>query len=203
MRARVAVFDALPVFRLGVLTCLEDNGFEAETPDDVLRWTEVQDRAVALLSVCEPPDWDLLADLCHRRVEVVVIALLDKPTVPAYLRALSAGAAAVVPRAATPKALRDAVEAVLDGTVILPVTVLRAMASQLSAASTTPTGDPPTPAEIEWLRQLVQGSTVAQVAKRAGYSERMMFRLLHDIYERLGTSNRTEALIRARDRGWI
>jgi DNA-binding NarL/FixJ family response regulator len=31
----------------------------------------------------------------------------------------------------------------------------------------------------------------------------MMFRLLRDLYTRLGASNRTEALMRARDRGWI
>jgi len=41
------------------------------------------------------------------------------------------------------------------------------------------------------------------IAERAGYSERMMFRLLRDLYQRWGVANRTEAIIHARDNGWL
>ena len=47
------------------------------------------------------------------------------------------------------------------------------------------------------------GSTVAALANQAGYSERAMFRLLHGLYQRLGVRTRTEALIRAHERGWL
>lgn len=57
--------------------------------------------------------------------------------------------------------------------------------------------------EIDWLQQLARGITVADLAERAGYSERMMFRLLRTLYAELHASHRTEALIRARDRGWV
>jgi hypothetical protein len=53
------------------------------------------------------------------------------------------------------------------------------------------------------LRDLAQGRTVAQVADRSGYSERMMFRLLRDLYTELGVTNRTEAMLLARERGWM
>lgn len=57
--------------------------------------------------------------------------------------------------------------------------------------------------EISWIRQLTQGLAVARLAERAGYSERMMFRLLRDLYQRWGVANRTEAIIHARDNGWL
>jgi DNA-binding CsgD family transcriptional regulator len=57
--------------------------------------------------------------------------------------------------------------------------------------------------EMEWLRQLASGTTVAKLADGAGYSERAMFRLLRDLYQRMGAQNRTEALLKARQRGWL
>jgi DNA-binding CsgD family transcriptional regulator len=50
---------------------------------------------------------------------------------------------------------------------------------------------------------LATGMTVAQLAAKAGYSERAMFRLLRSLYVRMGAKNRTEALIRAYEHGWI
>src|SRR4030042_3857 len=51
--------------------------------------------------------------------------------------------------------------------------------------------------ETEWLEELAQGSTVVSLADAYGYSERVMFRRLHDLYGRLGAANRSEALINA------
>jgi DNA-binding NarL/FixJ family response regulator len=90
--------------------------------------------------------------------------------------------------------------AAISGRSVLPVEVVRAL---------TATGDVQRPdrippeTEISWIRQLTQGLTVARLAERAGYSERMMFRLLRDLYQRWGVANRTEAIIHARDNGWL
>jgi DNA-binding CsgD family transcriptional regulator len=56
---------------------------------------------------------------------------------------------------------------------------------------------------VSWLRQLAAGSTVAQLANQAGYSERAMFRLLQGLYQQLGARNRVEALLRAQQLGWL
>jgi DNA-binding NarL/FixJ family response regulator len=58
-------------------------------------------------------------------------------------------------------------------------------------------------AQLEWLRALAQGITVAQLAERHGYSERAMFRHLRDLYARMGAKGRTEALMLANRRGWL
>jgi DNA-binding CsgD family transcriptional regulator len=49
--------------------------------------------------------------------------------------------------------------------------------------------------EQSWLRSMAGGMTVADLAESVGYSERAMFRLLRDLYRRIGVKNRTEALI--------
>jgi DNA-binding CsgD family transcriptional regulator len=46
-------------------------------------------------------------------------------------------------------------------------------------------------------------SDCGQLAEQAGYSERAMFRLLKNIYSRLGVRNRTQALMLAKDQGWL
>jgi DNA-binding NarL/FixJ family response regulator len=56
---------------------------------------------------------------------------------------------------------------------------------------------------LSWLRALAAGRTVAQLADQAGYSERAMFRLLRLLYQDMGVGGRVEALLRARDEGWL
>jgi hypothetical protein len=40
-------------------------------------------------------------------------------------------------------------------------------------------------------------------AARAGYSKRAMDRSLKETYERLGSDNRTDALVHTQDQGWL
>ena len=84
---------------------------------------------------------------------------------------------------------------------MLPIEVVRVLASPEEPASTA--SETPSPREISWLQTLASGLTVAQLADRAGYSERAMYRLLHGLYAKLNAKTRTEALLRARERGWL
>jgi DNA-binding NarL/FixJ family response regulator len=89
---------------------------------------------------------------------------------------------------------------VLRGGYVLPAVVVREL---LRRAARWDEDVRLTERELAWLRDLAQGLTVAQVAARSGYSERMVFRFFRDLYEGLGVANRTEALLLARERGWI
>jgi DNA-binding NarL/FixJ family response regulator len=51
--------------------------------------------------------------------------------------------------------------------------------------------------EVGWLADLAAGETVARIAHETGYSERAMFRRLREVYERLGVTSRTEAIVAA------
>ncbi|SMD25859.1 helix-turn-helix domain-containing protein [Kibdelosporangium aridum] len=201
MSVRVAVSDPLEMFRHGVMACLGDVLIEPEEPTDLRRWAQGADRRVILLTVREAAGWDLLSDLCQAPGNVVVIAMLEEENVANYLRAIEAGAAGAMPRNVSKAELRAVFRAAVDGSTLLPTEVVQALAGR--GTQRTPTTDHPSTREIGWLRDLANGVTVGRIAEGAGYSERMMFRLLRDLYARLGARNRTEALMLARERDWI
>jgi DNA-binding NarL/FixJ family response regulator len=200
MPVHIAVSDPLPVFRRGMIATLGEAGFDSETPDDLLAWIQQEHRRVVLLTLDAPTDWALLAELRHVRSDLVVVAVLTDVSVQAYVRAVVTGAAAAVPRDASPQAVRRVFEEAVEGFSVLPMEVVKALAEPHRREELGPM--PPTH-ELEWLRELAGGVTVAQLALRSGYSERAMFRLLRDLYKRLNVSSRTEALILAQQRGWL
>jgi DNA-binding NarL/FixJ family response regulator len=201
MFIRIAIADSVNVARRGMAAVLGDAGYQPELPDDLLSWAGQEPRWVVMLALRSAADWSLLEELPRARPGVTVVAVLDDPAVPTAVRAVEAGAAAVVHWDASPETFRRAVEAAIEGRSLLPTEVLQALAMPVTRAPEPPAG--PSNREVEWLRVLASGATVAQLANRMGYSERAMFRLLRQLYVRLGVRNRTEALIRAHERGWL
>jgi DNA-binding NarL/FixJ family response regulator len=197
---RIAVSDPLPVYRRGMLATLGEVGFEPETPDDLLTWVHHDHRGVILLTLQMPRDWSLMAALRRARADLLVIAVLTDPSTEAYVNAILAGATAAVPRDAPLSTIRRVFDEAIRGTILLPTEVVRALALTRQDEAVEPLV--PT-AQLEWLRALAQGVTVAQLAERNGYSERAMYRHLRDLYARMGVNTRTEALILANRRAWL
>jgi DNA-binding NarL/FixJ family response regulator len=196
----VAVSDPLPIYRQGMLATLAAAGYAAEAAGDLLDWAQQEYRLVVMLTLWTPADWAVLERLRDERPAVVVVAVLPEADPHAYVRAVAAGATSAVPRDAAPETVRRIVEDVLRGISSLPAEAVAALA----APHERPTHMPePSPPERDWLRELAVGATVAQLAERSGYSERAMFRLLRELYARLGVRNRTEALMLAQRRGWL
>jgi DNA-binding NarL/FixJ family response regulator len=201
MFVRVAVFDPLPVFRRGIIATLSEAGFQVEAPDDLRAWIGEQQRTLVLLTLQSADDWAQLLEVHRLRDDVAIIAIVVDTSASTYVRALSSGAVGVVPRDAPLAAVTEAFEAAMSGKSILPIEVLRALIA--TGAQATHNENIPAGREIDWLHQLANGLTVGQLAARVGYSERMMFRLLRDLYDRLHVKGRTEALMLARERGWL
>lgn len=204
--ARIAIADPLPAFRLGVMTTLGDLGITPESPDDLLAWVHSEQRRVVLLTLASAEDWRLLAELRQARTDLVIIAVLTDVEVGTYLRAILAGAVTAVPRNAPPDQMKRVFRAAVEGVSMLPVDVVQALAARnLDDRDEDPDRQPSTLSvhEIQWLRELAGGTTVARLAQLTGYSERAMFRLLRDLYARMRVSNRTEALMRARELGLV
>jgi DNA-binding NarL/FixJ family response regulator len=199
-RAHVAVLDPLPLFQRGVVEALTSDETLVEVPADVRAWAARGGRRVVILTLAAPADWELLGQLGR---ETLVIALLEENTGPSSIRALRLGAGSVVARNATSAVLRRALDAVLAGEVVLSRSVVQALLSSSRSAESTASPRILDDAEVLWLRQLASGVTVARLAASAGYSERAMYRLLNRIYDRLGVTNRTEALIKANAYGWL
>lgn len=205
MPVRIAVVDPLPMFVRGLAATLAEMGHRAETPDDVLTWLRRPGEVMVLLTVAREPDWRLATDVVQVRPDGRLIVVLPRADLDGWMRAVAAGAVGALPRDATPTAVSETVRAALSSQSLLPVDVLRSVMAgqQPGAAGQRSVVRVLSDGEIEWLRELAGGSTVARLAERVGYSERMMFRLLAKVYERLGVRNRTMAIMRARDEGWL
>ena len=202
MSVRIAVLDPLPGFRRGISEMLGVGGFEPEAPDDLLAWLHEEDRRVVLLTLQSAEDWNLLGRLRQHTPRLVIVAVLTEAATPNYVRAIMSGASAVMPRDAQPEFVQRVFAEAIEGKCLLPIEVVQALASS-SGAPVEDDLPRPSPQEVQWLRQLSQGVTVSTLASAAGYSERAMFRLLRDLYRRIGAGNRTEALILASQRGWL
>jgi DNA-binding NarL/FixJ family response regulator len=168
MSIRAAVWDPLPLFCRGLLALLAVAGFEVEVPDDLMSWLCCDDTKILLMTLATPADWQLLTSLMPARSDLRVIAMLADHNPTSYVRAAYAGAVSAIPRCAEPSLLQRTFEAAVDGRSLLPVAVLRAITAgfpngEVGSAS-------PSEAERNWLRQLAQGSSVADLAEHAGYS---------------------------------
>jgi DNA-binding NarL/FixJ family response regulator len=184
------------------MAILGDAGFEPRTPEELLAWIREEQRPVVLLTLLSADDWSLLARLRETRADTLVIAVVADTSTRGHVQAILGGAVAVVPRNALPETVRRVFEAAVSGKSLLPVKVVRAL-SVPRPVTEEDEETTPSPQEIGWLRELAMGTTVARLADRAGYSERAMFRLLRELYLRIGARNRTEALMRAQERGWL
>lgn len=200
MSLRIAVFDPLPLVRHGAIAALHAAGLDSESPPDLLTWLD-EDRRLAVLSLLTKQDWQQLKLLTRSYANVLVLALLPDDWTSTHVRALRAGAAGTAPRHSTPEQITEAVTHILEGRSLLPLAVLQELAR--SEGNDSDDDFAPDPRDLEWLVMLSEGVTVADLAQRAGYSERMMFRLLRDLYTRFHASNRAEAHLIARERGWL
>jgi DNA-binding NarL/FixJ family response regulator len=201
MPIRIAVVDPLPVYRRGIVAALGDAGLIAESPDDPLEWSRQEAQQIVFLTLQSQADWQLMTRLRHAHANPVVVAVLTDTSVSSYLKALSGGAATAVPRNAPPQRLRQVFEEAVRGMSLLPIGVVRALA-RTGTVSEQVEGAPSN-RERNWLQELASGTTVTQLAEQSGYSERSMYRLLQDLYRRIGVRTRTEALIRAYEQGWL
>jgi DNA-binding NarL/FixJ family response regulator len=185
----------------GLMTVLGDAGFEPRTAEELLAWIRDEQRPVVLLSLLSTDDWSLLTRLRETRSDTMVIAVLADTSTRSHVQAILGGAVTAVARDALPETVRKVFEAAVAGNSLLPVDVIRALTTSQSLPDDEEPA--PSPQEIGWLRELASGTTVAHLADHAGYSERAMFRLLRALYLRIGARNRTEALMRAHERGWL
>jgi len=124
-----------------------------------------------------------------------VVALVEPGDAEMVAHAFHHGAVAAVEWQAETGRILEVAEAAARGDALLPSGTARGLPDN--------GGDPHAERphvdeeETEWLEELAQGATVVGLADAYGYSERVMFRRLHDLYGRLGAANRSEALINA------
>jgi len=197
---RIAVWDPLPLYRRGIMTALASDGLSSEEPEDLLAWSAEQQHKVAFLTIQSDQELTLLTKLKGTWPDLILIAILADENTEMHVKAVKAGATAAVGRTATPEELLEVFNAAVRGVSMLPAEAVRALAIPKAPHDEA---NPLTPRELEWLKALSQGTTVAQLAENVGYSERAMYRLLRTMYHSMHAANRTEAVLKASRAGWL
>jgi len=191
MTRTVAVAEAAASFRRGLDAALDRAGYAQAGLDE--------SPGAVLATLRFPDDCESFDRLC--RSGALVVALLPDPSPAGHAHAFEHGAAGAVDWKADPETIVATLQAAWEGTTALPVEVARALAAEWpSLHAHRPEVDPE---EVAWLIELAAGRTVARLADDSGFSERAMFRRLHDLYTRLGVSGRSEAIVAAERLGLL
>jgi DNA-binding NarL/FixJ family response regulator len=191
---RVGVWDPASSYRRGLGEALRAAGYVVEDPDDGALETFASALDAVLVTVRSATDWQTLRQALALNPSLKLIALLVDATPERHAEALRCGAHGVVGWEAAPEVVLAVVGAALEDKTLLSTPVAQAI-----AATGPGLYDPEwiTADEVQWLRMLAAGATVQQIADKAGYSERALYRLLHGLYGRMRVSNRTEAILQA------
>ncbi|MCA1570116.1 MAG: DNA-binding response regulator [Acidimicrobiales bacterium] len=198
MGRAVALVDPTPAYRRGLAVVLEEAGFRPEAPADLSEWLRSAYGPLILVTIRVEENWALIpADAL--RAEVPIVALLPSPTPVAYSAALRYGAMGAAPWDAAPEHIVRVLHSASEGLAVLPLEVARSLAKDCWSVAP----DWMTTTKVELLRSLAGGITVGALARRAGCSERAMYRRLQGLYGRMGVSNRSEAIVRASRWGLI
>ncbi|MFD4636500.1 DNA-binding response regulator [Lentzea sp. NPDC058436] len=194
----VAVVDPLPIFQTGVVAALSGRGCAIVAQSDIIAWIQRPGPSVVLFTVRAESDWEVLDRLLQSAGRHLVIVVLDNVSAHTGARAVQAGAVSVISRDSTVERLRQVVESTCDGQAVMPAEVAAALARGPVADNWVPS-----PEQLLWLRRLAAGSTVEQLAKDAGYSERAMYRLLKVLYDHMEVGTRLEAIMYAQRHNWV
>lgn len=199
LASKIIIADSAASFRRGLGAAFTAAGFV------VTETARLADPAVAdgndavVMTVGSPDALVSVTALVAADSAPVVIVLAAGRDAGMVADALRTGAAGYVDRDADPDLVVAAVDAAFRGHAIVPRWAAAAFAARIPVR---PSGNEwVTEEEVEWLRMFAAGVTVAALADRVGYSEREMFRNLHDLYVRIGVRNRTGALIWAQRHG--
>jgi DNA-binding NarL/FixJ family response regulator len=190
---RIAVVGTAPTWRRGVASVLAEAGYEPVEVDTLGQWRPGAGGSAVVARIGGDNDFEALHHLTASHHHIPVIVVLHDASLPEVAAAVRAGATTAIADDDDVDAIASSVAAALSGRSLVPTSIVRALAARVPASP-----DPDqwiTDQQAGWLRELASGTIVADIARHAGYSEREMFRLLGDLYTRIGVANRTEAII--------
>ncbi|MFN2183045.1 MAG: LuxR C-terminal-related transcriptional regulator, partial [Anaerolineae bacterium] len=137
-------------------------------------------------------------------VRVLILTAYDDD--PYIFALLQAGASGYVLKTADSSELVNAVRAVFRGESALDPAVAQKVVQQLTSGrplGAQSTVEPLTEREIEVLHMAAKGLTNKAIGQALGISDRTVQGHLANIYGKLGTGSRTEAVTEALKQGWI
>lgn len=189
------------MWRRGVGAVLADAGFATAELEALADWKTGRGGAAVVLHVEEAAELEPLVGFAMEHPHIPVIVVAPNVQVAEFAAAIKAGGTTAIEEGAPTSVVIAAIENALAGMAIIPPTILRALSMRIAAGfgEALSVSDE----DIARIRALAGGTTVAQLAGDSGFSEREMFRILSDLYGRIGAANRTEAILWASRYGML
>jgi two-component system nitrate/nitrite response regulator NarL len=214
---RILICDDHAIFREGlksILSNLDAELLEASSSPEAVALLDADPSVdVVLLDLYMPGGngWTALRALRSRHPAIPVVIVSASEDVADARRALDAGASGYVPKSAPPSVFRSALQLVLDGSVYVPPMLLR---DGSSSADVLPKAAAParrkrrpserptlTARQEEVLAMMSRGLTNQEIGAVLGITEGTVKTHISAILEALDVTNRTEAVLVARDQG--
>lgn len=199
MSKKVATVGGTPTWRRGMTAVLAEAGYTTAECESILEWRPGRGGTAIVMLTTGPEERQAITDFVADYPHIPIVAVIPQLDVASFAEAIRAGAAGAVDEAEDTEVFARSIEAAIGGRVEAAHQLVAAMASRIPSSPDPQawiTGD-----EAEWLRALADGATVAALAERIGYSERETFRMLGELYAKVGVRNRTEAIIWATRHG--
>ncbi|MBV8124994.1 MAG: response regulator transcription factor [Burkholderiaceae bacterium] len=189
--------------------------------EDVRVVSEASDGAHALeLIAADPPDLilsdmrmprldglGLIRALAARALKIPVVLLTTFDDTAVFDEAVRAGARGFLLKAISPDTLVQAIKDVAAGGTAFRPSLTERMerpAHQVERAfEATPEPDPLSPKELQVLRLVASGRSNTEIAALLGNSEGVIKNHCSAVFSKMGVRDRTQAVLRAIDLGWI
>lgn len=205
----ILVDDHLP-FRVGMKVLLERVPEftvvgEAENGAEGLRQTRTLAPDVLVLD-CQLADMDgpQVAETLKSEDLPVRVLALSAFSDASYVRGmLAAGATGYLLKSEAVETIIAAVRATAIGQPYFSASIATQLATIARKEDQASIIKPPTPREMDVLKQLVGGLTNAQIAQQLGIRERTVRFHVENLFTRLDVESRTEAVVKAIRLGWV
>lgn len=149
----------------------------------------------------------LIRALAARALNIPVVLLTTFDDAAAFDDAVRAGARGFLLKAISPDTLLQALREVHAGGTALRPSLTTRMERPSAAAErafvATPEPDPLSPKELQVLRLVASGRSNTEIAVLLGNSEGVIKNHCSAVFSKMGVRDRTQAVLRAIDLGWI
>jgi two-component system, NarL family, response regulator DevR len=207
---RVLIVDDHPVVRQGVRSLLANHADiqvigEAESAGSLFAALELNSPEVILLDIRMQGQTGIeIAQRLKREWPALKVIMLTTYDDEEYLfGALRAGADGYLLKSASPQVLADSIRSVAKGERLMSPALVDKMMRQFQTLATDKMRQDSglTDQEIQVLRLVAAGGTNKEIADKLFWSEVTVKRKTQDIFEKLGVSNRAQAVSEATKRG--
>ena len=184
---------------------------EASDGAEALEWlaaADADDMPDVVLSDMRMPRLDgvgLIRALAARAMRIPVVLLTTFDDTAAFNEAVGAGAKGFLLKAISPETLAQALRDVHGGGTALRPSLTTRMETRGGERAFTATDqpDPLSPKELQVLRLVASGRSNTEIAGLLGNSEGVIKNHCSAIFSKMGVRDRTQAVLRAIDLGWI